>query len=107
MKINGYSCERRDRNSNGVALYIREHINYVLRRDLVPSSLEMIAIEISKIKVKPFIISTWYRPPDSLIGILGEFENFLKAVDPPPPPPSHLSNRAKQNLNLLQFRLHQ
>ena len=47
----------------------------------MPSSLEMRAIEISKIKVKPFIISTWYRPPDSLIGILGEFENFLKAVD--------------------------
>ena len=47
----------------------------------MPSSLEMRAIEISKIKVKPLIISISYRPPDSLIGILGEFENFLKAVD--------------------------
>lgn len=83
VNINGYSLERKDRNINGggVALYIREHINYVIRSDLVPSSLEMIAIESSKPKVKPFIISTWYRPPDSLIGVFGEFENFLKAVD--------------------------
>ena len=41
----------------------------------------MIAMEISKIKVKPLIISISYRPPDSLIGILGEFENFLNAVN--------------------------
>lgn len=84
VNIDGYTLERVDRTSNGgggVALYIRDSINYKVRSDIVPSNLEMIAIEISKLKVKPFIISTWYRPPHSLVGVLKEFEDFLKAVD--------------------------
>lgn len=83
VRVNGYSIERKDRNINGggVLLYIRENINYVKRKDLVPNNLEMIAIEITKPKVKSFIISTWYRPPDSKLDLLVDFENFLKTVD--------------------------
>ena len=83
VRINGYILERKDRNINGggVSLYIRENVNYVVRRDLVPSSLEMIAIEISKPNVKSFIISTWYRPPDTSKGLFNDFEDFLKSVD--------------------------
>ena len=83
VRINGYILERKDRNINGggVSLYIRENVNYVVRRDLVPSSLEMIAIEISKPNVKSFIISTWYRPPDTPKGLFNDFEDFLKSVD--------------------------
>ena len=83
VRINGYILERKDRNINGggVSLYIRENVNYVVRRDLVPSSLEMIAIEISKPNVKSFIISTWYRPPDTPKGLFNDFEDFFKSVD--------------------------
>ena len=82
--INSYSLERNERNSNGgggVALYIKDNVNYKLRPDLTPSSLEMMVVEISKPKTKPFIISTWYRPPNSPIEVLREFENFLKSID--------------------------
>lgn len=83
VRVNGYSIERKDRNINGggVALYIRENINYLIRKDLALSNLELIAIEILKPKVKSFIISTWYRPPDSKIDLLLDFENFLKIID--------------------------
>lgn len=83
VRIKGYSIERKDRNKNGggVSLYIRDNINYVIRSDLVPSNLELIAVEISKPNGKPFIISTWYRPPNSTIDIFREFENFLINVD--------------------------
>ena len=58
--IDGYCLERNDRckTGGGVALYIRNSINYVVREDIVPNNLEMVAIEISKPKTKPFIIST-------------------------------------------------
>ena len=84
VNINGYSLERNDRNSNGgggVAFYIKDSINYKLRPDITPCSLEMMVVEISKPKTKPFIISTWYRPPNSPIEVLTEFKNFLKSID--------------------------
>ena len=62
-------------------MYIKDHINYKLRGDIVPDTLEMLAIEITKPKVRPFIIATWYRPPQSPISAWREFEEFLKAVD--------------------------
>ena len=36
----------------------------VTRHDLVLNDLEMQVIEITKPKVKPFIVATWYRPPE-------------------------------------------
>lgn len=72
-----------DRNiyGGGVALYIKDHINYKLRGDIMPVNLEMLAIEISKPKFRPIIIATWYRPPQSPVSAFSEFEDFLKAVD--------------------------
>ena len=82
--VTGYHIERNDRKYNcggGVALYIRNNINYVVRKDIVPPNLEIQAVEISKPKVKPFVIVTWYRPPDSKVELFAEFEQFLEAVD--------------------------
>lgn len=78
ISINGFNFERKDRNINGdgVAMYIRDIINYVLRDDVVPHNLEMLAIEISKPKVKSFIVSTWYRPPNSLVEVLKMLRTF-------------------------------
>ena len=83
VSINQYTLVRLDRNINGggVALYIKNHINYKLRGDIVPTNLEMMTIEISKPKLRPIIIATWYRPPQSPVSAFSEFENFLKAVD--------------------------
>ena len=63
----GYDIIRRDRNRNvgGVCFYVRSTINYLLRLDLSVNQLEILCIEVRKPRSKPFIVATWYRPPDS------------------------------------------
>ena len=78
IKISGRD---RNRNGGGVAMYIRSCITFTNRNDLVPESLEQICVEINKPKSKPFLVSSWYRPPNSKIEIFNLFEEFLKLVD--------------------------
>ena len=67
ISIDKYTLVRNDRtrHGGGVAMYIRNSINFNLRNDLHDEALEFLCVEISKPKVKPFLISTWYRPPNS------------------------------------------
>ena len=62
IEIPGYDIVRRDRNRSGggVAMYIRSHIPYTIRNDLLPDNLELICVEIKKLKSKPMLITTWY-----------------------------------------------
>ena len=48
INISGYDIVRKDRNRNGggVALYIRNVIDYKIRHDLVNDNLETITIEV-------------------------------------------------------------
>ena len=64
--IDGYDLLRKDRKrtGGGVAMYIRNSINYKIRLDIMPENLETITVEITKPRAKPFFINTWYRPPD-------------------------------------------
>ena len=79
----GYDIVRLDRNRNGggVAIFIRENISYIVRQDLVIDALELLCIEVRKQKSKPFLIATWYRPPNSSNDLFQKFEHFLKLVD--------------------------
>lgn len=83
VKIIGYELVRKDRNRNGggVAIFIRNAIPYIERRELIPDNVEAICLEIKKSKSKPVLISTWYRPPDSSIDLLDRFEKFLQKAD--------------------------
>ena len=83
IKISGYDIIRRDRNRNGggVAMYIRSNISFTNRTDLVREALEQICIEVTKSKSKPFLVSSWYRPPNSKIEIFNHFGEFLKLAD--------------------------
>ena len=75
VNIQDYKLERNDRYFNGgggTALYIKDSLNDILRTDLIPDDIEMVAIEIVKRNVKSFIVSTWYRPSDATNNI---FEN--------------------------------
>ncbi len=76
--INNYSIVRFDRNrfGGGVALYIKNTIPYTERKDLVPDNLEMICVEINRQHSRPFLITTWYRPPNSELDIFNNFELF-------------------------------
>jgi hypothetical protein len=43
--------------------------------------LEIITVEISEPKSKPFWISCWYRPPDSPVEIFNNYEELVKKMD--------------------------
>lgn len=83
IDIEGYNIVRRDRNKygGGIAFYIRNTLNFSTRRDLNHEDLEILTIEIKKSKSKPFLVTTWYRPPDSKIEILEKFETCLLNLD--------------------------
>ena len=71
----------RNRNGGGVALYIRNSINYRRLIDLPDDNIELISIQVSKPKAKPFIVCTWYRPPGSTTELMNRFEDVLQNLD--------------------------
>ena len=84
IEIPGYNIVRCDRNriGGGVAMYIRSHIPYTIREDLLPYNLELICVEITKPKLsKPLLITTWHRPPNYSVELFSEFEIFLKLLE--------------------------
>ena len=83
IEIPGYDIVRRDRNRSGggVAIYIRSHIPYTIRNDLLPDNLELICVEVEKLKSKPLLTTTWYRPPNSSVELFSEFEKFLDLLE--------------------------
>ena len=60
---------------------MRESTNIRLRTDLNDPDIEILTIEICKQNVKPFLIATWYRPPNDPIETLYRFENCLQLID--------------------------
>ena len=63
----GYEIIRRDRltkGGGGVCFYVKNSINFTVRSDLHMDALENLCLEIHKPKARPFVIVTWYRPPD-------------------------------------------
>ena len=83
VSIPGYTLERKDRSRSGggVALYIRDSINYKRLTDHLEDNMELICIQVSKPKIKPFIMCTWYRPPGSTIEMMNRFEVVLQKLD--------------------------
>ena len=84
IDIEGYDILRRDRNRNGggVAFYVAQSLTYVNRQGLLShEDLEILTVEIKKPKSKPFLVTTWYRPPDSKVEIFDKFESYLLKLD--------------------------
>ena len=81
--IDGYDLVRkgRKRTGGGVAVYIRNSINYKIRQDVMPDNLELITVEIIKPKAKPFLLNAWYRPPDMPIEAFNDYEQCLQKMD--------------------------
>ena len=74
VSISGYDIIRRDRITNcggGVCFYVKSSINFTI----------FPCLEIQKPRSKPFVVATWYRPPDSPIGIFSPFETLLGKLD--------------------------
>ena len=86
IHIVGYEIVRRDRVVNGrhgggVCFYIRNSINYLIRSDLNIDVLENLCIEIRQPNAKPFLVVTWYRPPDSHVELFAKFESLIGKLD--------------------------
>jgi hypothetical protein len=80
--VHGYEIVRRDKNlkgrcDGGVCSYIRSCINFSVRYDLEFDELENLCISINKPKSKPFLIVTWYRPPNSVVEKFNHLEITL------------------------------
>ena len=59
-------------------MYVHESTTFIERNDLCPNSLEIICAEIKKPHNKSFLVSSWYRRPNSDINIFNDYESFLQ-----------------------------
>ena len=48
---------------------------------VLPNNLECLTFEISKPRSKPFLVPTWYRPPQSSPGLFETFERIIDKID--------------------------
>ena len=86
VKVVGYDVIRRDRTVNGrfgggVCFYIRSEINYVVREDLNSKLLEILSVEIHRPNSKPFVVTSWYRPPNSPVDLFSNIDFLLGRLD--------------------------
>ena len=83
ISLEGYTwvSKNRNRSGGGVGFYIRNSVNFLIRPDLGLDDIEALTIEIHKYKTKPFLVTTWYRPPNSPIDLFAKFENILRLID--------------------------
>jgi exonuclease III len=60
IHVHNYSIVRLDRNRcwGGVALYIKNTLPYLERKNLVSDNVEMICVEITKQHSRPFLVTT-------------------------------------------------
>ena len=82
-EIPGYQQKRLDRtcNGGGVALYVRDSIKMTPRDDVPSEGLELLCVEISPPKSKPFLVVAWYRPPSDLVDSFNKLEKALAFLD--------------------------
>ena len=69
LKLPGYKFppfrrDRQNKTGGGVIVYVKEHINCIVRPDLQIDNIECLWIEI-KFKNKKYVYGTFYIPPDS------------------------------------------
>ena len=83
VSVEGYNILRCDRNSygGGVAIYLRDTLNFELRTDIKTENLEMICIEMKPKCSKPFFVLAWYRPPKYETETLTEVNTLLETLE--------------------------
>ena len=84
IHLSGYDVVRLDRKVNGrsgggVCMYIRSNLNFRIREDLA-NDLEILIIEISNPRSKPFLVGTWYRPPSSSQQLFTLFKEIIDKI---------------------------
>ena len=52
-----------------------------MHEELEIKPLEILSIEVRKLSSKPFVITTWYRPPNSSVDLFFHFDTVLRKLD--------------------------
>ena len=84
LQMEGFNFERKGRaalrqgalntkRAGGVVVYIADHIKYKRGNDLESSEIESVWLEINLKNIKPFLISSVYRPPSSHVPWINKF----------------------------------
>ena len=83
FEVYGYKLIKKDRSprGGGIAFYVRDSLNFILRQDLPTHSLELACIKIRPQRSRPFIIISWYRPLNSHVSCFEMLENVLSFLD--------------------------
>ena len=83
VALNDFSLLRCDRNRHrgGVAMYVRETIDFEHRTDLQTDNLEILCIEVKPKFSKSFLALAWYRPPKYEHETLNALETLLKTIE--------------------------
>ena len=80
VKISGFNIVRNDRSR----IYLRDSINYKIRKDLIPDGLKAVCLDICKTNSRSFIVISVYRPPNSSSelgkNVSKKFEKFIFVV---------------------------
>ena len=81
VDLDGYDLICKDRNGHGggVAMFVCNTVNYKIRSDIMPESLETVKIVITKPKAESFLLNTWYRPPNVSVNIFKEL--IIRKID--------------------------
>ena len=56
-------------------------LTFKIREDLSMEELECLTLQISNAHSRPFLVSTWYRPPQSPPDIFNSFEQLVGKID--------------------------
>ena len=81
--IEGFRVVRKDRNRNGggVVIYIRYYLNFKVLENRSLNDIEALLLLVVTNHAKLFICMSWYRPPNSPVGIFGYYEESLICPD--------------------------
>ena len=80
FKIEGYIFRRLDRNRHGggIAFFCRDAFKCDIRKDIPKSNLEIVSAQITPPRASPFIILSWYRPPNEPFETFDKLEQVLR-----------------------------
>ena len=80
VNLEGYNIVRGGRNKHGggVCFHLRNTITFYRQYQLKTDDLELIALEIQKPNSCPFLIATWYRPPNTPLDYFKKLVMFLR-----------------------------
>ena len=68
-------------HGSGVAPYIHQNVQFVLREDLICEEFESVTVQITNGKFKPFFVTSIYRPPGKPVSYFSELEPLFGRLE--------------------------